>query len=101
MKLCTSCLNAWNKLPSCLQRGCNKVFYNKLAHVLTFTFSVNYPVAMLVFASAVSDIFHYFTFLLIGMFIWRTISLQDRADPLETQLYIRRAIQVSGVPFLL
>ena len=129
MKLCTSCLNAWNKLPSCqprsqgsllstlrskertlgtrlpscLQQGWgNNVFYNKLSHVLTHShFQSNYPVVMLVFAPAVSDIFHHFTFLLIGMFIWRTISVQGRTDPLETQLYIRRPVQVSGVPLLL
>ena len=41
MKLCTSCLNAWNKPPSCRQQGWgDNVFYNKLSHVLTFTFSV-------------------------------------------------------------
>ena len=103
MKLCTSCLNDWNKLPSCLQQGWgNNVFYNKLSHVLTHShFQSNYPVVMLVFAPAVSDIFHHFTFLLIGMFIWRTISVQGRTDPLETQLYIRRPVQVSGVPLLL
>ena len=91
MKLCTSCLNAWNKLPSCqprsqgsllstlrskertlgtrlpscLQQGWgNNVFYNKLSHVLTHShFQSNYPVVMLVFAPAVSDIspFHLFT----------------------------------------
>ena len=64
MKLCTSCLNAWNKLPSCLQQGGgNNVFYKKLSHVLTHShFQSNYPVVMLVFAPAVSDIFHHFTF---------------------------------------
>ena len=129
IKLCTSCLNAWNKLPSCqprsqgsllstlrskertlgtrlpscLQQGWgNNVFNNKLSHVLTHShFQSNYPVVMLVFAPAVSDIFHHFTFLLIGMFIWRTISVQGRTDPLETQLYIRIPVQMSGVPLLL
>ena len=102
-RLCTFCLNAWNKVPSYRQQSWgNNVFYNKLSHVLTHSyFPSNYPVVMLVFAPAVSDIFHHFTFLLIGMFIWRTISVQGRTDPLETQLYIRRPVQVSGVPLLL
>ena len=64
-RLCTFCLNAWNKVPSCLQQGWgNNVFYNKLSHVLTHShFQSNYPVVMLVFAPAVSDIspFHLFT----------------------------------------
>ena len=91
------------RLPSWLQQGWgNNVFYNKLSHVLTHShFQSNYPVVMLVFAPAVSDIFHHFTFLLTGMFIWGTISVQGRTDPLETQLYIRTALQMSGVPLLL
>ena len=103
-RLCTFCLNAWNKVPSCRQHGWGgNVFYNKLSHVLTYTFSVTlFPIIMLIFAASVSDwdIFHNVTFLLIGMFIWRIISVQGRTDPLETQLYIRTALQVSGVPFL-
>ena len=74
-----------------------------VSHALAYTFSVILlSVVVLVFAPAVSDIFHHCTFLLIGLFIWRyNISVQGRADPLETQLYIKRAIQVSAVPFLL
>ena len=104
-RLCTFCLNAWNMVPSCRQQGWgNNVFYNKLSHVLTYTFSVTqFPIIMLIFAASVSDwdIFHNVTFLLIGMFIWRTISVQGGTDPLETQLYIRRPVQMSGVPLLL
>ena len=74
-----------------------------VSHALAYTFSVIlFSVVVLVFAPAVSDIFHHCTFLLTGLFIWRyNISVQGRADPLETQLYIKRAIQVSAVPFLL
>ena len=91
------------RLPSCLQQGWgNNVVYNKLSHVLTHShFPSNYPVVKLVFAPTVSDIFHHFTFLLTGMFIWGTISVQGRTDPLETEHYIRRPVQMSGVPLLL
>ena len=86
-----------------LQQGWgNNVVYNKLSHVLTHShFPSNYPVVKLVFAPTVSDIFHHFTFLLTGMFIWGTISVQGRTDPLETEHYIRRPVQMSGVPLLL
>ena len=104
-RLCTFCLNAWNKVPSYRQQSWgNNVFYNKLSHVLTYTFSVKiFPIIMLIFAASVSDwdIFHNVTFLSIDMFIWRTISVQGRTDTLETQHNIRTAIQVSGVPLLL
>ena len=74
-----------------------------VSHALAYAFSVIlFSVVMLVFVPAVSGIFHHCTFLLIGLFIWRyNISVQGGTDPLETQLHIKGAIQVSGVPFLL
>ena len=62
MKLCTSCLNAWNKVPSCLQQGWgNNVFYNKLSHVLTHSHLSRCNASLCTRCFRYFSSFHFFT----------------------------------------